>query len=143
MNKDELKEIIIGELTKHIKDIIFNKVKELPFEHSKRQRIDYLAEKIVRELPDIITEDYIVEVLNRTVATLKYKSLSIEESVRRGAFISARYTNEDIAKEILKGQGWEVVDRIKIYEGNKASIEFDVSKYEKPVNIEIAIRRVK
>jgi ribosomal protein S27AE len=52
MNNKELKKAIVEELTLHISDIIFNQVKELPTVHSKRQRIDYIAEKIIRKIPE-------------------------------------------------------------------------------------------
>lgn len=124
--KDELKKIIVEELENYYYKVNINS--------------EEFANIVISKIPDtIITEDSIVEVLNRTVATLKYRSLSIEESVKRGAFISARYTNEEIAQEILQGEGWEVIDRMKIYEGNKAFIEFDYRKYVGH-EIEIAIR---
>jgi len=57
----------------------------------------------------MITENEIIEILNKMVATTKYKPQSADDVIRTGAFISARYSMEDITKALMK----------KIKEGEK------------------------
>ncbi len=48
-----------------------------------------------------ITSKEIIEILNDMVATYKYKPQTADDVVKTGAFISATYSNKDIAKAIL------------------------------------------
>ena len=49
----------------------------------------------------MISKNEIIEILNSMVATHKYKPQTAEDVVKTGAFVSARYSNNDIAKAIV------------------------------------------
>lgn len=148
MTNQELKNIIVEELNS-LEDYLY----ESQSTSIGEEAIETTANMIIKRLPEqIITKDKIVEVLERTVATMKYKSLSIEESIKKGAFISARYTKEQIASEILQGQEWKVVAGGKVYidltdyeeygEIGKKELYLVFKPYHRK-NIEIAAREVK
>lgn len=80
----------------------------------------------------VITETDIVEVLGKYADKI-YDDIEMADDIS--------ITFKKIAKEILQDKGWEVIDRMKIYEGNKVVIEFDCKKYLGK-NIVVAVKEV-
>jgi hypothetical protein len=164
MNNDELKNIIVEEIIKSKIDqhvlywltaqYDYAKIKKIVLKPAKQMKkiLDEFIDNIISKLPEqIITEDRIVEVLNKTVATTKYTSFSvIEEPYKRNPTISARYTKREIAQEILKGQGWEVIKGkvtkdipdLDIYFINGKQVNSLFKKFDGK-DIEVAVRECK
>ncbi len=122
---EEIKKIIVEELNWStmipIPDEIENESKEKQLEWL----FDTVADNIISKLPpQVITEDRIVDIIDRYLMT--DTPLTVEKIV---------VDERRLAKQILEDKGWEVVGKAKV-------TSFDLIKY-KDKNIEFAVKEVK